>query len=935
MPGVGRSLVGMRVDDRTRASIVAAVDVSSAKKARGTNYFPGTQAELDSHANMVCLGKHCTIIEYTGRTVQVNAFASEVGSLKNIPVVDAVVVFDDLYGDGPPYFIVFYNALYIPSMSHHLIPPFLLREAGLVVNELPKIQAPNPDETTHSIYDPRTQMRIHLQLNGIFSYFKCRAMTPDELQQWREFPVVHATPNGREWDPYNEIYAEEEASFLNHRGELNDNRLPSRRERPHLIEDDEDFRWRMSEVQNTYVEGLTIQEYDDMIASNFSSAAAMNDSAPVQDQRWFDVMDDHIARTVSSIDTILNEDELADALEELDISTAYGVASGSATTAGEEVEDLFYENFEAILSAATGTFSALASGDPTGVSAERLSKLWRISEEDAHRTIEQTTQLGRNSANTNLSREFPTNDRALRYKRFIDTVFYTDTMFVTGKAKSTRGYTAVQVYVSDKGFVYCHLMKGINEREYMAALKAFCKEIGVPSTLVCDPHKTQSSNEVRRFLYEVGTTLRVLERGTQWANLAERFIGLLKGGVRADLRDSNAPMVFWDYCLERRVQIMNLTARSTHKLGGLNPYTATRHEPADISNIATFGWFEWCYCLEDHNSSYHKFPKPLQVLGRCLGPSKNYGNEMAQWVLKQSGQVIPLRTLRRLTPHELSVTNEDERNKRHLFMNRIRSKFGDSVNLPPPGVVELPTIEEETEEDLLENWLDDPHEMKGWHHDDGQAETLATYVDEALRHYRIPEADICDAEGRPITERSLTDLLIGIEVLLPHGEEQRQLCKVLRKSVDAEGKTTGVFHEDPSLNTVIYDIKFPDGHVEQYAANLIAQNVLEQVEDPDGHYTEKLKRILDHRREGNAVSKGQMYITTRTGQKKLRQSTVGWKFLVEFTNGRKQWMQLSDLKESNPVDVAEYVTARKIEDEVAFAWWVPFTLRKKARLLQQ
>ena len=115
----------------------------------------------------------------------------------------------------------------------------------------------------------------------------------------------------------------------------------------------------------------------------------------------------------------------------------------------------------------------------------------------------------------------------------------------------------------------------------------------------------------------------------QWANLAERIIGMLKNGIRADLRDSNAPMVFWDYCLERRVQIMNMTARSIHRLGGLNPYTATKHESADISNIATLGWFEWCYCLEDRNSSLHKFPHAISFLGSCLGLAKDHGNEMA------------------------------------------------------------------------------------------------------------------------------------------------------------------------------------------------------------------------------------------------------------------------------------------------------------------
>jgi phosphohistidine phosphatase SixA len=38
---------------------------------------------------------------------------------------------------------------------------------------------------------------------------------------------------------------------------------------------------------------------------------------------------------------------------------------------------------------------------------------------------------------------------------------------------------------------------------------------------------------------------------------------------------------------------------------------------------------------------------------------------------------------------------------------------------------------------------------------------------------------------------------------------------------------------------------------------------------------------------------------------------------------------LSVLKESNPVDIAEYVTSRGIDKEPAFAWWVPYTLRKR------
>ena len=75
-----------------------------------------TRAELDSHANMVVLGKHCTVIRRTGHTVNVNAFASEVGSLKQVPIVDAAVVYEDRMNDEK-YIMIMYNALYIRVLS--------------------------------------------------------------------------------------------------------------------------------------------------------------------------------------------------------------------------------------------------------------------------------------------------------------------------------------------------------------------------------------------------------------------------------------------------------------------------------------------------------------------------------------------------------------------------------------------------------------------------------------------------------------------------------------------------------------------------------------------------------------------------------------------------------------------------------------------------
>ena len=45
------------------------------------------------------------------------------------------------------------------------------------------------------------------------------------------------------------------------------------------------------------------------------------------------------------------------------------------------------------------------------------------------------------------------------------------------------------------------------------------------------------------------------------------------------------------------------------------------------------------------------------------------------------------------------------------------------------------------------------------------------------------------------------------------------------------------------------------------------------------------------------------------------------------------WIKLADMKESHPVEVAEYARARGIVKEPAFEWWVPHTLKKRLVIL--
>ena len=66
-------------------------------------------------------------------------------------------------------------------------------------------------------------------------------------------------------------------------------------------------------------------------------------------------------------------------------------------------------------------------------------------------------------------------------------------------------------------------MKSVSE--FPKALKIFAKEVGVPEATIADSNKCHKSKEVGQFCHRIGTSLRILERSTQWANRDELYVG--------------------------------------------------------------------------------------------------------------------------------------------------------------------------------------------------------------------------------------------------------------------------------------------------------------------------------------------------------------------------------------------------------------------------
>lgn len=155
--------------------------------------------------------------------------------------------------------------------------------------------------------------------------------------------------------------------------------------------------------------------------------------------------------------------------------------------------------------------------------------------------------------------------------------------------------------------------------EFQAIIELFCKEIAVTRILVVDPSGKQTSKSVHNYYHKVGTTLRVLEKSTEWANRAELYIGLFKQAIKNDLNRTNCPMKLWDYCSERRARIHNVLTRNLFQINGHDPTTATFGKQANISNISKFDWYGWCYYRDE---SATEFPFQNRKLGRVLSPLK-------------------------------------------------------------------------------------------------------------------------------------------------------------------------------------------------------------------------------------------------------------------------------------------------------------------------
>ena len=72
----------------------------------------------------------------------------------------------------------------------------------------------------------------------------------------------------------------------------------------------------------------------------------------------------------------------------------------------------------------------------------------------------------------------------------------------------------------------------------------------------------------------------------------------------------------------------------------------------------------------------------------------------------------------------------------------------------------------------------------------------------------------------------------------------------------------------------------------------------------------------------------------KNGSVTNKKTTKGWELPIQRKDQSTEWVLLWELKESDPLRLDEYAVANHIDQEPAFVWWVPWTLKKRNRILK-
>ena len=541
---------------------------------------------------------------------------------------------------------------------------------------------------------------------------------------------------------------------------------------------------------------------------------------------------------------------------------------------------------------------ALKSKTSNSLTPENLSKLWGIGLKTAKRTIDATTHQCIRSTGL-LSKRFKTDKSQLRYKQLSRRYggFYVDYLKVG--VKSIRQFIGGTLYTNKLGFKKFFPCVNETSAETGHTLKSFIELVGLPPSLHSDNHSNFKEGLFKKLLRKFGIGATYTEPHSPWQNRAEYSIGEVKSHARKLMQSTNTPVRLWCFCYEYCADILSLCATGRFDLQGRTPYETVMNYTPDISEYASYGWFQWCWYFDEKTKS--------KRLCRWLGPAHNIGQAFCSYILLESGEYIARSSVLGIQEEDLHSTEIISLCKK--YMETLETKIGNSrlpsYDAKEPGRIYFTSFGDDYDlDDIVLPYGEEIQDLKTTEIDDAYIDSLDKYI--------------------------------GAEVVVPGRDSLSVLAKIRNRKRDSSGNPIGNANQNPILDTRVYELEFPDGKVEEYSTNTIVENLLQQV-DNEGWDTGILKEIVAFRSDPDvAVLRDDTSAhAALNGIKRPVITTKGWDVQVRWEDHSTNWVPLAIAKESNPIEVAEFAVAHNYVKEPAFQWWVPHVLKKKRRIINK
>eukprot|EP00536_Pseudo-nitzschia_multiseries_P018501 jgi/Psemu1/55916/gm1.55916_g len=413
--------------------------------------------------------------------------------------------------------------------------------------------------------------------------------------------------------------------------------------------------------------------------------------------------------------------------------------------------------------------------------------------------------------------------------------------------------------------------------------------VGIPEQLISDgapeqgsprTYKTHWNSIVKR--NHIHQTF--IQPHCPFQNRAEQAIGHLDSAIITKTAKKKSPKQLWSFCGELCAKIRQMTASSNPSSLGRTPFELVHGYRPDITLYTTSEWYNFIFWFYKGDSSSHG----VERLGRWLGPcGSKVGGDDCFWILTESA--IPISTNSIRPVKEVEWRDRDVLRRMESIDKSIESKIGDEVK--------------DNASFFQENYPEPSGEL---------FDKQSIRSPDLKLEMAEPEASVEDIDEY--------DEYLGNEVIIERNDEKRR-CIVKDRVRDLQNQPIGVRNENSILDTPLYKLQLPDGTIEGYTANIVAKSLYSSIDD-DGRMFTLLDKLIDHEQDDTALSDEEATAIAKNG------------ISQQLEDGSESWCKLSDVKESFPVQLAEYAVNNKLEKLPAFRWWVHKILQRKERILK-